>query len=237
MNSSQVNACKNSLLESPPGTIVSSINGYGIEATHGDSMDWLIAWSECCGFSPDEDVIEIVDDCIHYGNVTRFYVPSDFREKAHRLCLSLGINSKACLPIGFNKMRDGIANLVLFLPKNFTWVVCDFEEVRKSNLAYEASKSSKRFDYAMNMRAMNNAYPAIRDSVVNSGGKYCSPWGRCLNGMRMCSRCGPADHLVMRLHPTVRQACVDRLVADGVVQTEWSIMMPLDITMYIDEYA
>lgn len=237
MDSHLVYACKTSLLASSPGTIVKNIEGYGSESSHGDTTDWLTAWSMCCGFSPDEDVIEIVDDCIHYGNLTRFSVPSDFRAKVHRLCLSMGIHSKACVSTGDNLRRDGVANLILSLPENFTWVVPDFEKVKQSNFANEASKSSKRFDYAMEMRNMKSVYPHIRELVVLSGGKNCSPWGRCLNKMRMCSSCGSADYFIMKLHPTVRQACVDRLVEEGVVHNDWSFMMPMKCLMYIDEYA
>lgn len=206
-------------------------------------MDWLTAWSICCGLwggSPDEDVIEdvieVADDCLHYGRVTRYSASAEFREKVHRLCLSLGIVSEADIGMG-NRCEIGVANVTLSLPESFAWIVPDFEDVKQSNLAYEASKSSKKFDYARNMRIMNNAYAGIRDSVVRSGGKNCSPWGRCLNKMRMCSSCGSADYLIMQLHPTVRRACIDRLVADGFVHDQWAYMMPMKRLTYVDEYA
>ena len=236
MNSNQVDACKASLLSSPPGTMVQNITGYGSEASHGDTMDWLVAWSLCCGLSPDEDVIEIVDDCLHYKRVTRYSASADFREKVHRLCLSLGIVSEA--DVGWEDTYEiGVANVVLSVPENFTWIIPDFEKVKQSNFGYEASKSSKRFDYAMNMRTMNNAYAHIKEMVVKFRSKDCSPWSRCLKGMRMCSSCGSAGYFIMQLDPTVREACVERLVEEGVVHEQWSYMMPMKCLNYIDEYA
>lgn len=196
----------------------------------------MTAWSVCCGFYPDEDVIEIVDDCLHYGSLTMYSVSAEFREKMHRLCLSLGIVSKSHSDLG-GRRGVGMANVTMSLPEGFIWVVADFDKVKMSNAAYEASKSSKRFDYAMNMRIMNKAYPGIRDLIVKFDGKHCSPWSRCLGGMRRCSSCSGADDDVMKLHPTVRRACVDRLVAEGIVNTEWGHMMPTKRLTFIDEYA
>lgn len=236
MNSSKVYTCQSSLLSSSPGTIVSDIKGYGSETSHGDNMDWLAAWSLCCGFSPDEDVVETLDDCVHYGKVTRFSVTADFREKVHRLCLSLGIYSKAYLGLG-DRSDNGVANVSISLPENFVWIVPDFELVKRSSYAYDASKSSKRFDYAMSMHNMNNAYPAIRELINRRGDRECTPWGRCLSSYRMCSTCSGADMEIMKLSPEVRGSCISRLVEEGVVHPHWGDGIPREIPKYIDEYA
>lgn len=236
MNSRKVYACQSSLLASSPGTIVSNIKGYGSETSHGDSMDWLTAWSLCCGFSLDEDVTETVDDCLHYGKVTRFSVPADFREKVHRLCLSLGISSKAHVGMG-DRFDSGVANVTISIPENFVWSVPDFERVKQSNYVYEASKSSKKFDYAMDIHDMNNVYPAIRELITKRGDKDCTPRGRCLSGYRTCSICSGADDDIMRLSPEVRMVCISRLVEEGVVHPYWGDGIPMRYPRYIDEYA
>lgn len=219
-----------------PGTPVRDIKGYGDLVKYGDEDTWLSAYSLCCGLPDDEEVIETIGDCIHYGTVTRYMVSCEFRDKVYNLASAIGIECRAFLRLE-DESGNGFANLTACTPDNFMWTVPDFESVKKLILSREVKKSVQKFEYAEHLRRMDEAYPLIRDIIVRDGCRGCSPWARCNMGYGMCSRCLLASMHVSDLHPLVRDACVHRLVEEGIVNPGWGDNMPGKRPVYVDKYA
>ena len=236
MDSPTVMSCKELLLSSDVGTSVKSLPEFGPSESHGTHDSWLSAWALCCNLPVDTDVNDLVYDCMTFGRLTRFMVSGEFRERLYLMCDSMGIGTDVFRHEGVEYPR-GYANLTMSIPKGFVWVVPIFDDVKRHNKEYGVQKSFRKYEYMKDIRVMNTQYPVIRDLLLKRGDRHCSPWGRCRDTCRHCLWCSGADGIIDSLPILSRGKCIDRLVSEDVVDSQWGDGVTRREPLYIDEFA
>lgn len=195
MDSLQTRACHSFLERSSLGAEVP-------HDTPGSQGSWVQSWAKCVGLVPENNVVDVVRECLERGSSYRLRVSRAFTEEVRALSETMDMSQVTSRCDG-NKASE-FNDITLSTPSGWTWRVKNFLLLRRRI----REEKQKEVDF-------QRRYRVVKQDVVEIMGdiRRCEDWEDKLEYILW----GEIRSLIECLPRGMRKKYVGRLQDDGIL--------------------